>query len=277
MRDVIMMWKHTKMVVLVALTAAAYVAILVPFKIATVIPGFTEIRPAAAIPVVFGLIFGPAAAWGAAFGNLVGDMFGGMLGPGSIPGMLGNFLLAYVPYRMWRAFRGDRPADGSAGALGWTALCAVAGAIACAVIIGTGVAAMGLVPYGALATAITLNNGVIGTIIAALLLPLLYPRAWKWGLVYTDILDERDYRRTRLASAGAIVTWIGCVAGALLALALFVAALLSPESPGLQQLSAGMIPALSGAVCSLLIIIGAVLMSPFGGAPVEVPDAEAGK
>lgn len=61
MLDAITMWRHTKMVVLVALTGAAYVAILLPFKIATVVPGFTEIRPATGIPIVCGMLFGPAA------------------------------------------------------------------------------------------------------------------------------------------------------------------------------------------------------------------------
>jgi hypothetical protein len=60
MLDAITMWRHTKMVVLVALTGAAYVAILLPFKIATVVPGFTEIRPATGIPIVCGMLFGPA-------------------------------------------------------------------------------------------------------------------------------------------------------------------------------------------------------------------------
>ena len=142
MLDAITMWRHTKMVVLVALTGAAYVAILLPFKIATVVPGFTEIRPATGIPIVCGMLFGPAAAWGAAFGNLVGDMFGGTPTPGRIPGFIGNFMMAYVPYRMWRVLRGDRPADGSARGLPWLVVCSVTGGVACAVIIAFGVAAM---------------------------------------------------------------------------------------------------------------------------------------
>ena len=64
MREVFTMWRHTKMVVLVALTAAVYAAILIPLKGIPLIPGFTELRPANAIPVVFSLLFGPAAAWG---------------------------------------------------------------------------------------------------------------------------------------------------------------------------------------------------------------------
>ena len=41
MREVVTMWRHTKMVVLVALTAAVYAAILIPLKGIPLIPGFT--------------------------------------------------------------------------------------------------------------------------------------------------------------------------------------------------------------------------------------------
>ena len=100
MREVITMWRHTKMVVLVALTAGVYAAILVPLKAIPLIPGVTEIRPANVIPVVFSLLFGPAAAWGAAFGNLIGDFFG-TLGLGSIFGFVGNFFYGLVAYKLW--------------------------------------------------------------------------------------------------------------------------------------------------------------------------------
>ena len=36
------MWKYTRMVVLVALTAAMYAAVLIPFKLLPIIPGITE-------------------------------------------------------------------------------------------------------------------------------------------------------------------------------------------------------------------------------------------
>ena len=112
MRDAIATWRNTKMVVLVALSAALYAAILIPFKPIPIIPGITEIRPAAAIPIVTGLLFGPAAAWGCAMGNLIGDFFG-TVGPGSLFGLIGNFLLAYVPYRLWHLIYPRRPATGS--------------------------------------------------------------------------------------------------------------------------------------------------------------------
>lgn len=267
MRDVVVMWRHTKMVVLVALSGAAYVAILVPFKIATIIPGFTEIRPAAGIPVVCGLLFGPAAAWGSAFGNLVGDIFGGTLTPGSIPGFIGNFLVAYVTYRMWRVLRGDRHPDGSPRQLGWMALCSVAGGLVCAVVIAFGVAAMGLVPYQVLALIITANNCVIGTIVAAILLPILYPLARSFGLLYQDILAPADYSAGRLAWVGMILTWVGAFLGLAAAVfasvaVRFAAGMGVPEGIGLldpQVLVAG--------IATVVVLAGAVLMSPLGGSP----------
>jgi len=283
MRDAIVMWRHTKMVVLVALSGAAYVAILVPFKIATIIPGFTEIRPASGIPVVCGLLFGPAAAWGSAFGNLVGDIFGGTLTPGSIPGFVGNFLVAYVTYRMWRVLRGDRHADGSPGQLGWMALCSVAGGLVCAVVIAFGVAAMGLVPYQVLALIITANNCVIGTIVAAILLPILYPLARSFGLLYQDILAPDEYTAGPAGWAGMILTWAGAGLGLLAAAFVAVAdsfttgvgvpggvSLLDP-----QVLTAGFAAA--------AVLAGAALMSPLTASasasplapPVDRPDGAA--
>ena len=58
MNEVFTMWKKTKMVVLVALCAGLYAAILIPFKGFVLIPGVTEFRPASALPVVMGLLFG---------------------------------------------------------------------------------------------------------------------------------------------------------------------------------------------------------------------------
>ena len=100
MKEVFSMWGKTKMVVLVALCAGLYAALLIPFKGFVLIPGVTEFRPASALPVVMGLLFGPAGAWGSAIGNLIGDFFGS-LGVGSLFGFFGNFIFAYVPYKIW--------------------------------------------------------------------------------------------------------------------------------------------------------------------------------
>src|SRR5882762_2443687 len=95
-----LMWRNTRMVVLCAISAALYAAVLVPFKVVPLIPGVTELRPANAIPVVCSFLFGPAAAWGSAIGNMIGDFFGGV-GPGDIFGFFANLFYGYIPYKAW--------------------------------------------------------------------------------------------------------------------------------------------------------------------------------
>ena len=47
MRELGAMWRNTRMVVLCAISAALYAAVLVPFKVVPLIPGVTELRPVA--------------------------------------------------------------------------------------------------------------------------------------------------------------------------------------------------------------------------------------
>src|ERR1700693_6505862 len=96
MNELRLMWRNTRMVVLCAISAALYAAVLVPFKVVPLIPGLTQLPPANAIPVVCSFLFGPAAAWGAAIGNMIGDFFGGV-GPSDIFGFFANIVSGYVP------------------------------------------------------------------------------------------------------------------------------------------------------------------------------------
>ena len=108
MRDAVAMWRNTRLVVLTAVSASLYAALLIPFKVLPLIHGVTELRPANAVPVVCSFLFGPAGAWGAAIGNLIGDFFGG-IGPGDLFGFAGNFLYGFLPYTAWRALSGADP------------------------------------------------------------------------------------------------------------------------------------------------------------------------
>ncbi len=215
MRELISMWRHTKMVVLVALTAAVYAAILIPFKVAIpFIPGYTEFRPGNAIPVVCSLLFGPAAAWGSAFGNLIADFFG-TLGVGSIFGFIGNFFYGYIPYRIWREVsRGGIDLKAGQSFLGhiWKYISAVFLASAvCGTIIGWGVDLSGLVPFAALGNIIVLNNFIVATILGPILLAAVYPRVKKWGLLYEDIVEEEDLSPPKLRVTGQILLWLGTI------------------------------------------------------------------
>src|SRR5262245_60464876 len=157
MRDLIEMWSNTRMVVLTAMSASLYAAILIPFKVLPIIPGVTEFRPANAVPVVCSFLFGPAAAWGAAIGNVIGDFFGGV-GPGDLFGFAWNFLYGLIPYKAWGALTDGDPVPHSVTT--WIAFLGVillASAV-CALTIGWGINLLGFVPFRVLANVILINN-----------------------------------------------------------------------------------------------------------------------
>jgi len=215
MKELFSMWRYTRMVVLTAVSAAVYAAVLIPFKPIPIIPGFTEIRPANVLPIVTSLMFGPAAAWGSAFGNLIGDFFG-TLGLGSIFGFVGNFLYGFIPYKVWRILSKEDPTiKAGKGLLKYLFVVFLSSSI-CGVFIGWGVDLLGLVPFSALANIITVNNFLVASILGPFLLIILYPRIKKWGLLYSDILEERELRRKNLRGLGLILLSIGGLGGIVL-------------------------------------------------------------
>ncbi len=206
------MWRNTRMVVLTAISASLFAALLIPFKLLPLIPGVTELRPANAVPVLCSFLFGPAAAWGAAIGNLIGDFFGGF-GPGAIFGALGNFVYGLLPYRLWRAFSASDPTPTSpARSLGLAAVVMIASA-ACALVVGWGLNALGFVPFAALANIIFLNNFVVSVLLTPLLLSSLYGRVRATGLSYDDLRVETQRRFSRL---GAVIVTVATFGGLLI-------------------------------------------------------------
>jgi len=248
MKELITMWKSTRMIVLTAVIAGLYAAILIPFKVGIpLVPGFTEVRPANVIPIICSLMFGPAAAWGAAFGNTIADAFG-TFGLGTIFGFIGNFLYGYIPYRICLALcKGELVTKSH---LPWlrSVLIAIVAAlfvnlfytlimsgnvsiirhiaiflasfistflvlrflsisyflmiltasVVCGVMIGWGVHALGMVPFSVLANIITLNNFLASAVLGPILLPALYPVVKRLGLLYTDVMDEKDRSKPRI-------------------------------------------------------------------------------
>jgi energy-coupling factor transport system substrate-specific component len=198
MREIFTMWRDTRMIMLVAVTAAVYAAVLLPFKVFTILPGLTSVRPANVFPVIFGIMFGPAAAWGSAIGNLIGDVFGGTFGPGSAGGFVGNFFFGYVGYKMWGNLgplsSGEEPNFRSKklNQVVEYLVIAVAASTACAAIIAWWADALGLVPFSVLAPIIVTNNTLAAAVLGPPLLYLTYPRIKDMGLLYTDLLREGD-------------------------------------------------------------------------------------
>jgi len=192
--DLIAVWRDTRQIVLTAQIAAIYAAILIPFKAGIpIVPGFVELRPANAIPIVASLLFGPAAAWGAGIGNVIGDCFG-TLGPASIFGLFGNFIFGYLPYVLWGHmgwFSSGQPPLGKSWRqmMEYGVVCVIASA-ACAGVIAWGVEWLGLLPFVILAPAIFVNNVVMGLFLGPPLLGFLYPRVQLWRLRYENIRES---------------------------------------------------------------------------------------
>ncbi|MCL2185030.1 MAG: QueT transporter family protein [Treponema sp.] len=201
MKEVFTMWKSTKMIVLTALTAAIYAAILIPFKAIPLVPGFTEVRPGNMIPVAFGLFFGPAGAWGAAIGNTLGDLFGSTLGVGSLFGFVGNFLFAYVPYKLWMNLgvlnsNEIESNQGNTKKVILFMICSILASAACGLFIAWGVDLLGFVPFSILGTIIPINNAIAACVLGFILTILLFPRIKKWNLFWMDIMPEADIQKS---------------------------------------------------------------------------------
>jgi energy-coupling factor transport system substrate-specific component len=280
-KEIFTMWRHTQMVVLVALSAAIYAAVLIPFKGFTIIPGFTEVRPANVFPFVFGLLFGPAGAWGAAVGNLIGDFFG-TLGIGSIAGFVGNFFLGFIPYKMWGAFfrRGENMEtnvnSGKKIAV-YVALVILASAV-CAVWIAWFNDLIGFVPFAALASIITVNNAIAGLVLGPIFLLVLYPRVKRWGLLWTELMPPDEVPASRLQFLGNLLMWVGgigaLVVGLILGLGLYdqgiAAAGFAPSAGG----ASGAVIGLALLPFLALIIVASFLLG--GREQVEAAEEEAG-
>ena len=258
MKEIVTMWRHTQMVVLVALSAAIYAAILIPTQSFVIIPGFTNLRPANVFPFVFGLLFGPAGAWGAAIGNLINDFFGtlGLLGGlGSIGGFVGNFFLGFLPYKMWHAYfrRGENMEQNvnSGKKLVVFVAIAVLASIICAVWIAWLNDLLGFVPFSVLATIISINNAIVGVVLGPILLLVLYPRIKRWGLLWTEIMNPDEVPASRFQSVGNVLMWVGGVGALVVGLLLGAGA-----APGGLGVGLGLIPFLIAIVVASFLLGG---------------------
>lgn len=207
MAQLVGMWRNTRMVVLTAICAALYAAILIPFKVVPIIPGVSEFRPANAVPIVCSFLFGPAAAWGAALGNLIAEFFGG-LGPGDVFGAVANLCYGLVPYLVWDACTDASPVPRNAA--GWAGLLAVilVASTLCATIVGWGLNLLGFHPFTVSGTFVLVNNLVVAAVLGPLLLRVLHPRVAGARLLYRDILGPAP-RPSRARAVVAVTLIVG--------------------------------------------------------------------
>lgn len=224
MRELVTMWRNTRMIVLTALIAAVYAAILIPLKAIPIIPGITEFRVGQVIPPVASLLFGPAAAWGCAFGNLIGDFVGGSFGLGSAFGFVGNFLLGAIPYMMWGRLgalsSGEEPTMKGGRQVAEFIVLVVGSGIACAFVIAWGLELIGLYPFTVLGPIIAINNVLVAAILGPVLQRMLYSRVKRWGLLWADVMEPGDIGTGRTGGVAAWLMLLAAVAGWALCLGL---------------------------------------------------------
>ena len=95
--------KPVKLCLLTGVLVLVYLIIAIPFKVMSVIPGFTDIRPVMLFKPVFGIFFGIPGCIAFAIGNLIGDLMSDSLRWSSIAGFAANFLGPFLFY-LFRLF-----------------------------------------------------------------------------------------------------------------------------------------------------------------------------
>lgn len=184
----IIKWDSTD-VSIAALCATIYGGGLVATAGLVIVPGFTWIRPANMLTPVFGILFGIPGAVGTAVGNFIADALGGFLGVGSIGGFVGNFLLAYVPYKFMRdnTLRSSRSVFeyylwGVLVASIWTAIYISWWLHLAEPLIGLPL----LFVWGWIAPFIFVNDALVTAIVGPFLVYVLYPVVKRWGLLWSE-------------------------------------------------------------------------------------------
>ncbi|RJP22764.1 MAG: QueT transporter family protein [Candidatus Abyssobacteria bacterium SURF_5] len=261
MKEVFTMWKYTKMVVLVAVSAAFYAALTIPLKGIPIIPGYTELRPGAVVPVVFGLLFGPAGAWGAAFGNVIGDFFG-TFGIGTIFGFFGNFFYGFLAYKVWTHMGLAQSAD-DLQINSWKkvvnfGLVVVLSSLACGLIIAWGLEGAKLVPFLPVGPIISVNNMIACLILGIPLLGLLHARLNRWDLLWSAIMEQADNPPGPTPKLGTALVWGGVLGGFItgIALSLGIGVAIIPQvgSGALSPVALGVAPFL------IIVLVGSLLI-----------------
>jgi energy-coupling factor transport system substrate-specific component len=215
MHELRAMWRNTRMIVLCAISAALYAAILVPFKVVPLIPGVTELRPANAIPVVCSFLFGPAAAWGSAIGNMIGDFFGGV-SPGDSFGFIGNLAYGYIPYKVWSVIAARHsPVERTWFAIACYVLVCLLASVLCADFIGFGDNVLAIRPFVLLGNVVILNNMASALVLSPFILGAVYPRVARGKMLYKDVMPElqpphasRSFVGLALLIVGEVGAWV---------------------------------------------------------------------
>jgi energy-coupling factor transport system substrate-specific component len=221
MKAAFTMWKNTRMIILAVVCAAIYggarAALMIDFPILA--PEVMGMGVANLLPMLFGLLFGPAGAWGAAIGHLIGDL--GALTWKSLFDFVGIFLLGYLPYTMWTTLKpiadGQRdPAAKNGRSWMLYILIALIAAVASSVVVLTWLQVLGLLPYTVLLVILIFFSFIsaFGSLIGGFLFLAVYGVIKKrLGLIWWDVMDEQDIGKPLAGTLGAWLVTAGALVG----------------------------------------------------------------
>ncbi len=240
MKEIFTMWKYPKMIILTVVSAALYAMCLIPFRGLQLIPGVAEIRPAAVLPPLLGILFGPAGAWGCGVGNYFGDLFSNTLTEASYFGAVGNFCFAMIANIAWgKNSKENNEQDFSLANGGDWQRYIVACVLSCAsvaFIIAWGVEFLKLHPFSGHGSAILINNLAATLIFGPFLFKLFYSRSKAWNLLWRNVMSAEDRSEGLSPEWSYRLLWLGSVGG--LIIGLFLSHVLY-HSPFLDTLSTG--------------------------------------
>lgn len=191
MHELLRVFTDRKGLTWIAVTAFFSILVLIPFnQYHGEIAGIT-LRPAAVLPPVCGILWGPAGAWGLGFGNIAGDFFGGSWSAMSIFGFIINVLYPYLAYRIWHRMMQGHPMRLDIFAIGCFWMTAFAVTLACMVLL----AACGTIffarPFESKFISYFGNNIFWVMLAGPVLLALIFEPARRNGLVYGDAWDRQ--------------------------------------------------------------------------------------
>ena len=193
MHELVRVLTERKGIIWVAATAVLYALVLVPFNQAGFVVAGIPVRPAAALPVVLGILFGPAAAFGCAIGNVTGDLYGSWSAM-SIVGCVVNFIYPYLSYRLWNRMMGGRYIRVDLHSTAIYLVVALFATVACMLLLaGCGTLLFGR-PFGPKLTGYVMNNLVWATTLGTALFVSVLGPAFRNGYVYGREWDMRQGR-----------------------------------------------------------------------------------
>lgn len=214
MSELVSMWKSPKILVYFFFTTVLYSTLLYPvWQFSFFAENADFLRIAIGIPVAFSFLFGPAAAWGAAFGNLIFDAATGISWITPF-GFLGNFLIGYIPYKLWSKITTEKPDLRSLKKIGlFIGVCALA-CVLCGIVIGWGLLYLFSFPFVITSFAIFASDFLWAVLLGSVILVVSYGFFNKRKLLYSDLLnmlpDANWNRKRSSAIIISIVTGVLC-------------------------------------------------------------------